>query len=223
MGKYEITFTFQFNLRVAWPVTDTNPAPSTFNWLKQCRVINARTGTGITKSTSDLTEILDFGNTYQTGDVLMAICNLDQSGISRSITQLATVTGSDTMGSADKVLILTFTPILVKLKVQPTITPTNPSPATQTWTKRCTALITRQSITLDTITIDVPSSQTTLDFGRKFLKDDSVAVTCNIMQKTGTNTAVAISQARVATAVSFTNTADETVSVTYGTFLVSSV
>ena len=81
-------------------------------------------------------------------------------------------------------------------------------------------MITRQTATLDTITKEVPGNTASLDFGRVFLKGDSVAVTCDINQKTGTNLAATISQAQVMDTVSFTNTANKTFTMTYGTFMV---
>ena len=202
-------------------MTDTNPAATKFNWARECKVANARTGTSSTQTSNTLNADLDFGQNYQAGDKLTATCSLKQSKITRTTSEIATVAASDTMGSADKTLTLLFTPILVTLTVTPSLTTTNTNPAQITWTKKCTAVITRQTVTLDTITKEVPTTTTSLDFGRVFLKDDSVAVTCDINEKVGTGTASTISQAQVTDTVSFTSTADKTSTLTYNTFVVS--
>ena len=209
---------------MAWQVTETNPASTKFDWTKECAVANARTSTSDTKSTSTLTENLDFGQNYQSGDGLTTTCQLKQSpktGVSGGTTStISQATSSDTMSAADKTVTLTFTPFLVKVVITPlTIPQTNPDTATHTWTKSCTATTTRSGVTLDTITKEVAEAVTSIDFGQVFFKDDSIVLTCKLKQTFGGSTST-LTAAAVTSTVTIPDAQNKNVALTYNNFMV---
>ena len=212
---------FQLSLRVAWRVTDANPASSQLNWVKECTVVNARTSQSTSKSTSTLTEDLDFGRNFQSGDGLTTTCQLKQSPVNfRTTTVIAEATSSSSMGSTDKTETLTFTSILVNIMVSSlTIPQTNPDTARFTWTKSCTATTTRSGVTLTDTKSGLADSVTSVDFGRVFVNKDSVVLTCDL-QETFSGTTTTLSPARATTTVAITDATDKNEVLNYGVFMV---
>ena len=211
----------QFTLKVAWEVTDSNPAATKFDWVKECTVVNARTGQSTSKSTSTLTDELDFGQNFQSGDGLTTTCELKQSSRTfRTTSVISSATSSSTMGSADKTETLPFTPFLVNvLATSLTIPHANPDPGTHTWTKSCTATTTRSTVALDAITKEGAEAVTSLDFGRVFFKGDSVVILCNLRQTFG-GTTITFTSAAVTTTVDITDAQNKNVALNYGSFMV---
>ena len=203
-------------------MTDANPASSQLNWVKECTVVNARTSQSTSKSTSTLTEDLDFGRNFQSGDGLTTTCQLKQSPVNfRTTTVIAEATSSSAMGSTDKTETLAFTSILVNIMVSSlTIPQANPDTAKFTWTKSCTATTTRSGVTLTPDTKSgLADSVTLVDFGRVFVNKDSVVLTCDL-QETFSGTTRTIAAARTTTTVTITDATDKNEVLNYGVFMV---